>query len=90
MILNSKKIAALKSKAVHLKTTVQIGNNGITEPVIASIEEALNANQLVKISYNSPIKKDRIEASKILIEKTDSSLVQILGKIIVLYRESDK
>ena len=43
MILSSKEKATLKSKAVNVKTTVKIGNNGITDAVIASIEEALNA-----------------------------------------------
>ena len=40
---------ALKAKAHVLKPTVMIGQHGLTDAVIAEIDIALNAHELIKI-----------------------------------------
>ncbi len=49
MTLNKKQIQYLKSLAHHLNPVVMIGNNGLTEGVLAEIEQSLSYHELIKI-----------------------------------------
>ena len=49
MTLNKKQIQHLKSLAHHLNPVVMIGNNGLTEGVLAEAELALTHHELIKV-----------------------------------------
>ena len=51
MNLNKKQIQHLKSLAHHLNPVVMIGNNGLTEGVLAEIELSLAHHELITVSY---------------------------------------
>lgn len=80
----------LKSMAHSLKPIFQIGKNGLNEEMIIGINDALEHRELIKVSIlqNSPL--DKNETAFDLVRLTDSELVQLIGKTIVLYKESKK
>lgn len=89
MRLTSQNIRELKSKLHHLKPSVIIGNNGLTEAVINEIDRALNDHELIKIRIHT--KNHKTDLTKITHEictKTQAALIQIIGHIVAIYREN--
>jgi len=78
----------LKALANPLKPLVIIGKGGLNESVIDSIDECLNAHELVKIDV---LKTCEISTEEIAIEvasKTKCEVIQLIGRKIVIYRFS--
>ena len=87
-MLNGKQKRYLRSLAVNEKAIFQIGKDGLNENMYKSIKEALKARELVKISI---LKTCELELNEIAVElcaNTNAELVQIIGKTIVLYKQS--
>ena len=57
--------------------------SGLTE----AIAEALEARELIKISVLKNCMDDPREIAETLAERTQSQVVQVIGKKIVLYKE---
>lgn len=90
MNLSKKQIQHLKGVAHSLKPVVLLGNNGLTEAVVAEIDYALNHHELIKVKINTEdrdVKQLIIEA---IIRETNSIKVQTIGKTLVIYRQSDE
>jgi RNA-binding protein len=85
--LTSRQRAHLRKLAHHLKPVVLIGSDGISAPVIASIADALNTRELLKIKLqeSAPLKAREV-ADRVTDALEDAHSVQIIGKTIVLYR----
>jgi RNA-binding protein len=77
---------ALKAKAHRLDPVVQIGDNGLTEQVIAEIERALRAHELIKVRAGSLDRPSREQVFQSICDKTQAEAVQHIGKVLVLYR----
>ena len=80
----------LKGLAHSLKPIVQLGSNGLTEGVIAEIDNALGFHELIKVKVatsDRDMKKLIIEA---IVRETDSVKVQTIGHILVIYKPSDE
>lgn len=86
-MLTSRQRAYLKSLAMTMDATVQVGRTGLTPEVTASVEEALAARELVKINIQKNDPEDLRETAETLAARTRSQLVQIIGRKIVLYRQ---
>jgi len=80
---------ALKAKAHKLDPVVQIGDKGLTEQVIAEIDRALHAHQLIKVRAATLDRHAREEVFKRIAEKTQSQAVQHIGKVFVLFRKKN-
>ena len=66
---------------------LQIGKSGVTPEVTASVAEALEARELIKIHVLQNCADDVRQLAEILAERTHSQVVQVIGKKIVLYKE---
>lgn len=66
----------------------QIGKSSLTPEVIEAVREAIDARELIKISVLKNCMDDPREIAQILAERTRSQVVQVIGKKIVLYKES--
>ncbi len=78
---------ALKGRAHRLRPVVLVGAGGLTSPVVAEIDRALKAHELIKIRVMG---EDRDARERLLGEvcaATDATPVQHIGKILVIYRE---
>ena len=76
---------ALKSQAQLLEAVVRIGQAGVTEAVIASLNVALEQHGLVKVRF-SDFKEERRTLAPQLAEATRSILVQQVGNVAVFFR----
>ncbi len=81
---------ALKAKAHKLEPVVQIGAKGLTDEVVAEIERALKAHELIKVRAAALERDLRDEVLVSICEKTGAEAVQQVGKIFVLFRKSDE
>ena len=86
MELTNKQKAKLKSMAQNLDAIVRIGDKGVTPTVISSMNEALKARELVKLSVAHSDRKVRKEMIIELAEATDAILVNTIGKTGLLFK----
>ena len=89
-MLNAAERKALKARAHKLEPVVHIGAKGLTDEVVAEIERALDAHQLIKVRAGGLERDARDEALSTICEKTGADAVQQVGKVFVLFRKSDE
>lgn len=87
-MLTGKQKRFLRSAAHHLDPIFQVGKGGTNDHLIRHIEEALEVRELIKVSILNNNDDDRYEVAKELSERSGAELVQVIGKTIVLYKES--
>jgi RNA-binding protein len=87
-MLTGKQKRLLRSKAHHLNPIFQVGKGGVNENMIKQISEALEARELIKISVLQNCEEDKDDVAIAVSKGTDAELVQLIGNIIVLYKES--
>ncbi len=89
-MITSKQRAYLRSLAVNEPTIMQIGKGGVSENLIKTVSDALEARELVKLSVLENCEYSAREVADALSEETASEVVAVLGRKLVLYRESEK
>ncbi len=89
-MLNSKQRKYLYSMTNDMQPVVNIGKSSLTPEIIDSIDEALSARELIKISIlkNCPDVTSTLAIT--ISERTHSDVVRIIGKKIILYRPAKK
>ena len=90
MSLRGKQKRFLRSKAHHLQPIFQIGKGGINSAMIVQIEEALEKRELIKVSLLQNTDEIAEEAAQVLEKEIGCEIVQIIGRVIVLYKPSTK
>lgn len=88
-MLTGKQKRYLRSLAHHLDPVFQVGKGGVNEQLIRHIEEAIEKRELMKVSVLNNNDEDRKEIGAELAEKTGADLVQVIGSVIILYKESE-
>ncbi|HJC66100.1 MAG: ribosome assembly RNA-binding protein YhbY [Lachnospiraceae bacterium] len=84
--MTSKQRAYLKGLAMKLDPIFQIGKSSLTPEVTQAVSEALEARELVKITVLKNCLDDGSSIADVLAERTQSQVVQVIGRKIVLYR----
>ena len=80
----------LRGLAHELNPVVLIGNNGLTETLVKSINEQLSAHELIKIKFIAFKEKQTKEAFCDEIKaNTASELVATIGHCAILYRQQN-
>lgn len=91
MKLTSKQRAHLKGLAMNIDPIFQVGKSSITPEYVEAIREAFNTRELIKISVLKNCLDDPKEMAQVVAERTGSTVVQVIGKKIVLYKpDKDK
>ena len=88
MALSSKERAALRGEAHKLTAVVHIGQHGVTDPVRATVDDALRTHELVKIQFTKSADVTVKDAANDLANALDAEVVQVIGKTATLYREN--
>lgn len=88
MELNSKQRAYLKSLASTMEPIFQIGKGSLTPEVTQAVSEAFNRRELIKITVLKNCLDDPKAVAQILAERTHSQVVHVIGRKMVLYKES--
>ena len=86
--MTSKLRAYLKSLAMKITPILQIGKSSVTPELISAVDEALEARELIKMHILKNCFDDPKEIAQVIAERTRSEVVQVIGKKVVLYRES--
>jgi len=87
-MLTGKQKRYLRSLAHHLNPIFQVGKGGVNENMVKQINDALEARELIKVSVLQNCEMDKKTVAHELSEGAKAELVQIIGNIIVLYKES--
>ncbi|MBB6729775.1 ribosome assembly RNA-binding protein YhbY [Cohnella zeiphila] len=87
-MLTGKQKRFLRSQAHHLDPIFQIGKGGTNDHLIRHIEEAIEVRELIKVNILNNNDDDRHEIAREIAERSGAELVQVIGKTIVLYKES--
>ena len=90
MAITSKQRAQLRALAASEKTIVQVGKGGVTDSVIASVNAALKARELVKGKVLENSMLTAREACDALSEACGAEQVQVIGTKFVLYKKNEK
>lgn len=85
--MTSKQRAYLKGLAMTMDPILQLGKFSLTPEFTASAAEALAARELIKINVLQNCADDPRALAEMLAERTQSEVVQVIGKKIVLYKE---
>ena len=86
--MTSKQRSYLKGLAMTMNPIFQLGKSSLTPENTQAIAEALEARELIKINVLQNCADDPNELAQIVAERTHSQVVQVIGKKIVLYKES--
>jgi RNA-binding protein len=88
--MTTKQRAFLKSLASTMDVIVHIGKESLTPQVVASVDEALTARELIKVGVLKNCADDPKTLAQIISERTHSDVVQVIGKKTVLYKPDKK
>ena len=80
----------LRKRAYSLKPFVMIGQHGLTDAVLAEIDVALNAHELIKIRIRGADKNKRSEQCLQIEQQLNALIIHQIGFITVLYRPIPK
>ncbi|AFE03848.1 hypothetical protein COCOR_01066 [Corallococcus coralloides DSM 2259] len=85
MPLTGKERRHLRALGHHLEPVVIVGSSGVTEGVIAAVEQALNDHELIKVKINEG-PEGRHEGADSIAEATGSELAQLLGRTALFFK----
>jgi RNA-binding protein len=76
----------LRGHGHAMSAIVQIGKSGLTEAVIKQVEQALADHELIKVKIGGECPLDRHEVADRLSAEPGVSLVQMVGRVLLLYK----
>ena len=89
-MITSKQRAYLRSLATSYNAIMQIGKGGVTENLLKTLSDALEARELIKLHVLENSGEDPKEMLSALAEALKAEPVAATGRKIVLYRASSK
>ncbi len=76
----------LRGLAHSLKPVVHVGRNGVTDPVLREITEALDVHELIKVKLVDPQGRKK-ELAEEIAERSGGAAVGLVGNVVTLYRQ---
>ena len=87
-MITSKQRAYLRGLANGIPAIMQIGKGGISETLIKTVSDALEARELIKLTVlENSMETPRAMADE-LAEAVGADVVGVIGRKVILYRES--
>ena len=84
--MTSKQRAYLKSLSNTLEPLFMVGKSSLTPEFCVSVTEAFNTHELIKLSVLKNCPDDPKELASMIAERTQSEVVQVIGKKFILYK----
>ena len=85
LTLTARERSHLKARAHSLEPSVVVGHGRVTDGVATEIDRALKARELIKVKILAD-RDERDEIAEAISTRTDSAIVQQVGKVVVLWR----
>lgn len=89
-MLTGKEKRFLRSLANTMEPIVQVGKGSVNESVLFSLNEALEARELVKVRVLKNCLEEVGDVAQTLAEQSKAELVQVIGRNVLLYRRHPK
>ncbi len=89
-MLSSKQRAFLRSRANSIQPIFQVGKGNVGDAMCLAVSDALEARELIKISVLENAAETAREIADQLSERTESDVVAVIGRKIVLFKPSSK
>ena len=89
-MFTSKQRSNLKGIAMGIEPIAQIGKGGISDNFLESVDKALSAREIIKISVLQNASEEAKDLAEEIAVATGAEVVCVIGKKIVLYRKSQK
>ena len=89
-MITSKQRAYLRSLATNEPAIMQVGKGGIGDNLIKTVSDALEARELIKLSVLENSEYTPRETADTLAESVGADVVGVIGRKVILYRESVK
>jgi len=77
---------SLRAAGHHLSPVLQVGKEGVTDPVLRALADALRTHELVKVRIGTESPEDRFEAAERLSSAAGAQVAQILGRTVLVYK----
>jgi len=85
-MLTSKEKRRLRQVAHQLQPVVTVAERGVTDGLLEETRRALNDHEIIKAKVNVLDRGVRRELGEALAAQSGSEIVQVIGKVWVLYR----
>lgn len=80
----------LKAQAHHLNVIVTVGQNGLTETVLAEVIGSLEHHQLMKVKVAVGDRELRDQIIEKMCKKAKATLIARVGHVAILYKPDEK
>jgi len=87
-MLSGKDKRYLRSLAAEMDAIVQVGKGGVNESVLFSLNEALDARELVKVKVLKNCLDEISDVKQAIETQADCEVVQTIGRNVVVYRKN--
>lgn len=88
-MISSKQRAYLKKLANSIEPIFQVGKSGVTPELINALSDALEAREIIKINVLKNCMYTPKNIAYTISERTRSTIVQVIGRKIILYKKSN-
>ena len=86
--LKPQDIREMKNKLHHLKPSIIVSNNGLTDEVFQEIDRQLDSDELIKIRTHANTSEELTTIAEEICENAKAVLIQTIGYIIAIYRKN--
>ena len=83
--MNEPTLRELKARSQKLKAVIHVGHDGVTEALVAALDQALSDHGLVKVRFTDH-KSERKQLAADLAIRTSSRPILLVGHTVTLYR----
>jgi RNA-binding protein len=84
--LTARERAHLKARAHALEPVVHAGTAGVTGTLVAEVDRALTAHELIKVRVGTDDRADRVAIGDEICARTGATAVHRVGKVLILWR----
>ena len=88
--ITSKQRSKLKSIAAKLSPVTQVGKSGITENLLKTLSDALDAHEIIKVNILETADDDARNLAENIAELLDAVPVAVIGRKAIFYRYSSR
>ncbi|WP_423055332.1 ribosome assembly RNA-binding protein YhbY [Zhaonella formicivorans] len=89
-MLTGKQKRFLRAMGNEIEPIIQVGKGGVNDNVVKQVDEALEARELIKVRVLQNCLEEPEDVAEALAEETKAELVQVIGRNMLLYRESSE
>ena len=86
--ITSKQRSKLKAIAANLSPITQIGKGGITDNLLKTLSDALDAREIIKVSILDNVDEDPRDIAENVAELLEAVPVAVIGRKAIFYRYS--